>query len=83
MCFDKFTRTGTFYTKVTIDGQILGIVCNANPLTFQDVKVWAALPNSTQYYPLQNLLYYKKIYPPVANAKIRNFLINGEKLTLH
>ena len=68
-CPEDFTRTGRFYTKVTIDGQIMGIECYRNPQIFQDVKVWAALPNRTFYH--------------VANAKIRNLSINGEQLTLH
>ena len=67
---ENFTRTGQFYTKITIDGKIMRIVCNYNPLKFQDVKVWAAMENNTQYHP-------------VANAKIRNLLINGEKTTIH
>ena len=68
-CIEKFTRTGRFYTKVTIDGHILGLVCRPNPVGFPYVNVWAAMENNTKY--------------PVANARIRNLFINGEKLTIH
>ena len=70
ICYENHTTTGRFYSKFTIDGQILGIECNNHPLIFQDVKVWAAMQNTTWGYP-------------VANAKIRNLSINGEKLTIH
>ena len=68
LCNEKFTRTGRFYTKLTIDGQILRLMCNYNPLKFEDVNVWAAMKNNTEY--------------PVANAKIRNLIVNGEKLMI-
>ena len=76
-----FTGTGRFFTKVTIDGQTLGIVGNNyNPLEFHNVKVWAAMQNSTKYYWGQR---QSSGTLPVANAKIRNLLINGEKITIH
>ena len=62
----SFTKTGRFYTKVTINGQIAGIVRNKNPLKFKDVKVWASMQNTTQY-PVA----------PVADAKIRNLSITN------
>lgn len=67
-CTEKFTKTGRFYTKLTIDGQILRLMCSYNPLKFEDVNVWAAMENNTEY--------------PVANAKIRNLIVNGEELMI-
>ena len=67
----SFTKTGRFYTKVTINGQNLGLVRNHNPLKFKDVKVWAPMQNTTL------------LYSPVADAKIRNLSINGDKLTVN
>ena len=84
ICDEKSTRTGRFFTKVAIDGKTLGIVCNNyNPLEFHNVKVWAAMQNSTKFGVYYWGQWQGRRTLPAANAKIRNLLINGEKITIH